>query len=99
MKVSVDEVRRIAKLARLEFEPAEEAELSKDLTRILDYMDSLREVQIPDDFDPDTLANQYPAVSPREDTAARTLDREDALGAAQDVRGDYFTVPKVIRRK
>lgn len=99
MKVSLEEVRRIAQLARLEFTDDEERGLSEDLTRILDYMDTLREVEIPEDFDPDSLAVQYPTVPMRNDAAKQELDRNDALDAARDTRGNYFTVPKVIRKK
>ena len=44
MSISREEVRHIAKLARLSFTEAEEEILSQDMSKILDYVSTLNEV-------------------------------------------------------
>ena len=99
MKISVDEVRRIAKLARLKFSPEEESNLVVELSGILDYMDKLEQVEIPPDFDPDSVSLPGAPHTLREDNIGQTLDRHDALRQSADADDSYFRVPKVIRQQ
>ncbi len=94
MAVSIDEVRYIARLARLRFSEEEEARLAEEMSRILGYMDQLGEL--------DTAG--VPPMShvldlhniTREDTARARISRDEALQNAPDADGKHFRVPKVI---
>ena len=95
MRIDPEEVRRIARLARLHLEPGEEETLAGDLARIVEHMDSLHELELPeagadDDFEQDVH---------REDRAAEGLSREDALANAPDHDGESFLVPRIVDRE
>ena len=69
MSLDVEEVRRIAELARLQLSAGEEAKFASQLSEIVDYIDQLREFSAdtarPDDTEPegDVAANDVPAGS------------------------------------
>jgi aspartyl-tRNA(Asn)/glutamyl-tRNA(Gln) amidotransferase subunit C len=44
MAITIDEVDRIAKLARLKFDDSDKQKLQQELSAILDYVDQLKEV-------------------------------------------------------
>lgn len=94
MPVSIDEVRHIAKLAHLSFSESEEKRMADEMSKILDYMETLREVDV-DGIPPMShvleSANVY-----REDRAEQRISHEEALKNAPDHDGTYFRVPKVI---
>ena len=94
MTVSREEVRRIAKLARLRFTDEEESALAKDMARILDYMATLNEVDTTD-VEPMTHVQDLAGVV-REDRVVRRMRQREALAGAPDTDGTYFRVPKVI---
>ncbi len=45
MSISIEEVNRIAKLARLEFDEPEKQKLQKEMSDILNYVDQLKEIE------------------------------------------------------
>ncbi|OGE81926.1 MAG: hypothetical protein A3H72_03835 [Candidatus Doudnabacteria bacterium RIFCSPLOWO2_02_FULL_48_8] len=45
MSISIEEVEKIARLARLSFSPEEKQKLQQELSAILDYVGQLKEVQ------------------------------------------------------
>ena len=96
MSVSLDEVRRIAKLARLKFSAEEEVALVEDLGVILEYMALLQDVP---EIDSPTMTSGDFRVSFREDIAAAGSDRSKALSSGSRSHPDYFEVPKVIRKQ
>lgn len=94
MQLDREKVRAVARLARLRLTDEEEALFSLQLTRILDFIDELREL--------DTSAVQ-PFVHATEasnvfgaDLPGETLGSERALAGAPDRDGDKFRVPRVI---
>ena len=94
MSVSIDDVKYIAKLARLRLEPEEEAAMVKDMNAILDYMETLNSLDTTD-VEPMShvldLTNQF-----RPDQVVQRITHEEALKNAPDADSDYFRVPKVI---
>ena len=94
MAISREEVRHIAKLARLEFTEAEEETLAEDMSRILDYMDMLNELDT-SEVEPMTHVLDLAHVV-RTDSVKERISQEDALKNAPDTDGEYFRVPKVI---
>ncbi len=96
MSVSLDEVRYIARLARLQFTEAEEARMALQMSRILDYVEKLNELDtadVPPMSHVLDLTNVF-----REDVAAPRVTREQALRNAPDADDQYFRVPKVIEQ-
>lgn len=91
MKIDRDEARRIADLAHLEFDDAGLDAMAAELTKILDYIDQLREVDVAGFDEPPA-----PVTPMREDTPRPSLDRELVAGNAPAWRDGLFVVPKVI---
>jgi aspartyl-tRNA(Asn)/glutamyl-tRNA(Gln) amidotransferase subunit C len=94
MSVSPDEVRRLARLARLEFSDEEITRLQRELSRVLDYVDKLNEADtsgVPPMSHVLDLTNVV-----REDRLEARIGRDEALRNAPDTDGTYFRVPKVI---
>ncbi len=94
MKVSIEQVRHIATLARLAFSPEEERQLASDLTRILDYVEKLEELDV-SGVEPMSHVLELNNVV-RSDEAHTRISRADALSNAPDSDAEYFRVPKVI---
>jgi aspartyl-tRNA(Asn)/glutamyl-tRNA(Gln) amidotransferase subunit C len=93
-KISKDEVRHVATLARLELSELEELRLTEQMNSILSYMDKLNELNT-NDVPATTHAIQLENVS-RQDLVKCSLDRELALNNAPESDGANFIVPKVI---
>ena len=91
MKIDRDEARRVAGLANLDFDDAGLDRMATEMTKILTYIDQLREV--------DTMGFEERdlAVTPfREDEPRPSIDREDVARNAPAWRDGFFVVPKVI---
>ena len=94
MAVTREEVKRIAKLAKLSLTEVEEINLQKELSSILDYMDKLNEI---DTSGVEPLSHPIPVENVfREDKVEKSISREDALKNAPDATEEFFKVPKVI---
>mgnify|MGYP003147269524 CR=1 FL=1 len=94
MAVPPDEVRRLATLARLRFTPDEEQKLAGEMTRIVDYIDQLKEVDV-EGVEPLLHVLDLENVF-RPDVPDQRITREQALSNAPKSDGDYVRVPKVI---
>jgi aspartyl-tRNA(Asn)/glutamyl-tRNA(Gln) amidotransferase subunit C len=92
--LTLDEVERIAKLARLSLTPDETRLFATQLGRILDYARQVAELDS-QDVSPTSAIFDKPEAG-REDAARPTLPREDALFNAPDSSSGLFRVPKVI---
>ena len=93
-KITRDEVRHVARLARLELTGQEEARLTDQMNQILCYMERLNELNTTD-CPATTHAIQLHNVF-RQDAVQASLDRAGALANAPDSDGACFRVPKVI---
>lgn len=94
MKVSLEEVRHIAKLAKLKLKEDEEIKFQNELSQILEYMDKLNEL---DTTNVEPLSHPIPVENIfREDELKPSIPREEALKNAPDTDGEFFKVPKVI---
>ncbi len=91
MKIDRDEAARIAALAHLEFDEPGLERMAAEMTKILSYIDQLREVDV------EGFAERGQTVTPfREDEPHRSVDREDVARNAPAWRDGFFVVPKVI---
>ncbi len=107
MSLSLDEVRRIASLARLKLSPGEEERLAGELSAILGYVEELKGLDV-SGVEPMTHAlaalpapsrgAQGPdAAGPlRADEVKPSLGAEVAVAEAPAREGTYFKVPRII---
>jgi len=94
MKISVDQVRYVAELARLELDPGEEARLTGQLNAILEYMSQLSEVDT-DGVEPTSHVLPLTNVM-RDDVPRDCLPTAEALANAPEAEQGHFAVPKII---
>ena len=94
MSLSREEMKKVAKLARLEFADVDLARLQPQLSSILDYVAQLQQLNT-EDVEP--LAHPLPIQNAfREDTPIPSLSVDEALANAPQRIGDYFGVPAVF---
>jgi aspartyl-tRNA(Asn)/glutamyl-tRNA(Gln) amidotransferase subunit C len=94
MKLTADEVRHVAGLARLDIDPESVDKLAAQLEGILDYVDKLAEVDtenVPPTSHAIDLTNAF-----RDDVVHRHLSNAQALSNAPSKEDGSFVVPKVI---
>lgn len=90
--IDVEEVKRIASLAKLELDAEGLEKMSGELSRILDYIDKLRELEGAEPGD-----HEIASMEPREDRLVDSLLDADGIAAnAPDFRNGFFVVPPVI---
>lgn len=94
MKISKEMVKHIAMLSRLEFQENEIELYGEQLSRILDYVDKLNEVNT-EGVEPTSHVLSLDNVF-REDIVKASLSREEALRNAPDSTDKFFRVPKII---
>ena len=94
MSVTEKDVRYVANLANLQLSDEEVEMYTNDLSRILDYMELLNEVDTTGVEPLDHVIELDSRL--RKDEAKEPLSHEDALKNAPDADSDYFRVPKVI---
>jgi aspartyl-tRNA(Asn)/glutamyl-tRNA(Gln) amidotransferase subunit C len=92
MKISLDEARRVAALASLEFGEPELERIAGEMSKILDYVDQLESVDVSEVRDEPGPSGE----TIRDDvTRAFRVGDEVASNAPSMLRG-HFVVPKVI---
>ena len=92
--IDIDQVRKVASLARLELSEAEEQQFTSQLNSILDYVQQLDELDT-QDVPPTTRAIEVSNIT-RPDRLVTFGDREDILNSAPDREEDFFKVPKIM---
>ena len=94
MKITREEVKHVAALARLEFSPEEEEHLTQQLNKILQYMDKLNRL---DTTNVEPLAHVVDVVNAfREDRVANQPSLDTLLANAPAKEKNFFKVPKII---
>lgn len=94
MALSEDEVRHVARLARLALTDDEVAALAPQLSAILGYAEQVGEVAA-DEVVPTTHPFALADVT-RPDERTPSLRREDVLAGAPAVEQDRFAVPRIV---
>ncbi len=93
-KIDEAQVRKVAKLSRLELSEAEVAEFTGQLSAILDYVEKMNEL---DTSDVEPLAHCLPITNVlREDCLKQSLGTEKTLANAPQKDGEFFKVPKIL---
>ncbi|MDQ3393022.1 MAG: Asp-tRNA(Asn)/Glu-tRNA(Gln) amidotransferase subunit GatC [Bacteroidota bacterium] len=94
MQIDKETLRKIAHLARLDFEASAEKEMISSMTEILTWVEKLNEINT-DDVEPLTHMSME-VNSMRDDVLLPPLDHEKGLKNAPKRDNDYFRVPKVL---
>ena len=92
MKVSIDEVKYIAKLSKLKFSDEEAAKFASEFESILDNFQYLNELdlEIEDDMDKEELK---PIIRKDE---VKVFECKDLFRNVKDMQDTYIKVPKII---
>jgi aspartyl-tRNA(Asn)/glutamyl-tRNA(Gln) amidotransferase subunit C len=94
MSLTLEQVRWVAHLARLDLGEAELETMTRQISAILEYVDQLQKINT-DHVEP--LAHPLPIPNVfRDDEPAPSLPVDDALQNAPDRRGDFYGVPAVL---
>jgi aspartyl-tRNA(Asn)/glutamyl-tRNA(Gln) amidotransferase subunit C len=94
MSLTADEVRWVAKLARLQLSDTDLETMTKQLAAIVDYVNQLQQVNT-DGVEP--LNHALPVHNVfRDDELRPSLPVDAALANAPDRRGDFYGVPAVL---
>ena len=93
-KITLDDVRHVAKLSRLALDEPQLQRLTAQLEGILEYVDKLRTLDV-EKVEP--MAHALPLHNVlREDVVEPSLPLEKVLQNAPDTDGPFFKVPKII---
>ncbi len=94
MSLTLDEVRKVADLARLELTETELATMAPQLSSIVDYMNQLQTVNT-DGVEPLAHALDLRDVF-RADEPCQSLSEDEALANAPARKGNFYRVPAVF---
>jgi aspartyl-tRNA(Asn)/glutamyl-tRNA(Gln) amidotransferase subunit C len=94
MSITVKDVQHVAKLARLQLSPEEEATFTEQMNAILQYAEKLNELDT-ENVKPTTHVLQVSNVM-RDDVVKDSLSQEEALLNAPDEEDGQFKVPAVL---
>ena len=101
VKVTLEDVKRVAELAHLKLTPDESASMEQDLNSILSYVAQLEELDT-DSVAPLAEINELAGAGApgvlREDVVRPSLDRAVVMTEAPETDLVFFKVPKVIER-
>ena len=91
-----EEVRKVARLARLSLTPEEEKMFTTQLGAILQYVEQLNELNT-ENVPPTTRAIETSNVTRSDETTAfPESDREMVFQAAPDAEDEFFKVPRIL---
>ncbi len=97
MKLSIEQVKKVARLANLPITEEEEEVYSGQLSKILDYIDQLNSVDtssVGPTFNVTGNSNVW-----REDEVSESLSQEEALANAPKTRDGYFVTKGVFQEE
>jgi aspartyl-tRNA(Asn)/glutamyl-tRNA(Gln) amidotransferase subunit C len=93
-RISPDEVREIATLARLRLSEAEIERMTHELDDILQYIDTVKNL---DTGDAEPMTHAVPFDCPlRQDEPKPSLSVDEALSNAPRRREAFFEVPRIV---
>jgi aspartyl-tRNA(Asn)/glutamyl-tRNA(Gln) amidotransferase subunit C len=96
MSVTLDDLEKIAQLARLKLKEEEKEKFLEQVNQILKYVEKLNEVNT-EGVEP--LSHSMDLVNVmREDIEKQSLSQKDALANAPLKNDKFFRVPKVVSR-
>ena len=97
MEVTSEMIDRLAHLAKLKFSEEEKKVLKSDLERMIEFVEKLKEVDTAG-TEPLLHITRTQNIL-REDEIKQTITKQEALLNAPLTDGDFFKVPKVIKKE
>jgi len=97
MKVDKKLISRLENLALLSFTDDEKQRLEEEFQKLIEMIDKLQEVDT-EGVEPMLHINDH-IQKLREDKAGDMLTRKEALKNANSATDEFFTVPRVIKKK
>jgi aspartyl-tRNA(Asn)/glutamyl-tRNA(Gln) amidotransferase subunit C len=94
MNITLEDVEKVAKLARLEVSPAEKEAFAKQLSQILTHVETLKQYDTEGIEPTATVLGQVNVF--RNDDVQPSLPVENALANAPEREADGFAVPRII---
>ena len=94
MKITVEEVEHVARLARLEVSTEEKQNLTEQLNEILLYMEKLNELDTTGVVPTSHVVDLHNVF--REDMVEESMDRTETLKNAPEDNDAEFVVPRII---
>ncbi|MGT2912109.1 Asp-tRNA(Asn)/Glu-tRNA(Gln) amidotransferase subunit GatC [Streptococcus cameli] len=94
MKISEEEVRHVAKLSKLTFSDEETTAFATSLTKIVDMVELLNEVDTTGVAITTTMADRKTVI--REDVAEKGTDREELFKNVPEKENHYIKVPAIL---
>ena len=96
MEVNNEMVDKLANLARLQFNDTEKIEIKADLQRMIQFIEKLNEVNT---TGVEPLLHMSDGINVlREDEVKGSIERTEGLKNAPLQDGEFFKVPKVIKK-
>ncbi len=95
MAITIEQVEHIARLAKLEFTQEEKERFTRELNRILEYVEKLNELDT-SNVEPLSHTTEITNVM-RGDRVTGSLPLEEVLKNAPSRQGNFFKVPKVVK--
>jgi len=96
MKITLQEVEHVARLARLALSEEEKEEMRSQLDRILGYIEKLDQL---DTSAVEPTSHVIPMTNVfRDDALLPSLSREEALANGPDRQEGFFRVPRIIEQ-
>jgi len=92
MSISLEQIKHLAHLSRLEFSEEDLKEMQGDMGKILDFVAQIDALDL-SGIEPLTQMSDSVNVM-REDQTKGMIQKEEALRNAPDANSDYFRVPK-----
>lgn len=92
MALTLEDVRKIANLARLRLSPEDEQKFTGQLARIVDYIDQLQDYEAVEDA---ASGSPAPGVPEADDRPHECLPREVFLANAPSTLDGFLLVPEV----
>lgn len=96
-KITLDELKHIAHLARLEIDPKKEESLASQLSETASYIDILSKLDTKN-VEPTFQTNHLKNVT-RIDEIQESLTQTESLSQAQDTYNGYFKTKATISKK
>ncbi|HOZ85316.1 MAG TPA: Asp-tRNA(Asn)/Glu-tRNA(Gln) amidotransferase subunit GatC [Niabella sp.] len=96
MEVNEVLVDKLAHLSKLSFTEQEKKDISKDLQKMIGFVEKLNELDLKDIEPLMHMSDEINVL--REDVVTGSISREEALRNAPATEGQFFLVPKVIKK-
>ena len=96
MKISTEDVQKLAHLSRLQLNDSEAEAMKQDLTKILDFVAAIEAMDL-EGIEPLVYMTDRENVL-REDQPEAVMTHAQAMKNAPDADSDYFRVPRVVEK-